>query len=137
MVKVLGEAEKILQRYNYTLGTAEIFKRLTARYGAEHGMRCFGLLRWHLGLAEDNEAFDERIWRNRRGCFARHRDLWASGPAITFQERAQMWDDGNADAIRQLKSDQERATSGTVSRSLAKWKRSLSKALDKLKWKQL
>ena len=48
-----------------------------------------------------------------------------------------MWDDGNADAIRQLMSDQERATSGTVSRSFAKWKRSLSKALDKLKRKKL
>lgn len=48
-----------------------------------------------------------------------------------------MWDDGNADTIRPLMSDQERGTSGTVSRSLAKWKRSLSKALDKLKRKQL
>ena len=63
MVKVLGEVEKIPQ-YDYTLGTAEMLKRLTARYGAEHGMRCFGLLRWHLGLTEDNEVFDERIWRN-------------------------------------------------------------------------
>ena len=73
IVKVLGEAEKIPQRYDYTLGTAEVLKRLTARYGAEHGMRCVGLLRWHLGLAEDNEVFDERIWRNWRGYFARHR----------------------------------------------------------------
>ena len=48
-----------------------------------------------------------------------------------------MWDDGNADAIRQLMPDQERATSGTISRSLAKWKMSLSKALDELKRKQL
>ena len=71
MVKVLGEAEKIPQ-YDYTLGTAEILKRLTARYGAEHGMRYVGLLRWHLGLAEDNEVFDERIWRNWRSYFARH-----------------------------------------------------------------
>ena len=48
-----------------------------------------------------------------------------------------MWDDGNADAMRQPMSDQERATAGSVSRSLAKWKRSISKALDKLKRKQL
>ena len=73
MVKVLGEAERIPRRYNYTLGTAEILKRLTARYGAEHGMRCVGLLCWHLGLAEDNGVFDERIWRNWRGYFARYR----------------------------------------------------------------
>ena len=46
-----------------------------------------------------------------------------------------MWDDGNADAIRQLMSDQEHSTSGSVSHSLAKWKMPLSKALDKLKRK--
>ena len=72
IVKVLGEAEKIPRRYDYTLGTAEMLKRLTARYRVEHGMRCVGLLRWHLGLAEDNEVFDERIWRNWRSYFARH-----------------------------------------------------------------
>ena len=49
-----------------------------------------------------------------------------------------MWDDGNADAIRQqLISDYKRTTSGAVSRSFLKWKRSLSKALDKLKRKKL
>ena len=49
-----------------------------------------------------------------------------------------MWDDGNADAFRQqLMSDHERATAGAVSRSLVKWKKSLSKALDKLKRKKL
>ena len=74
IVKVLGEAEKIPQRYNYTLGIEEILKRLTARYGSEHGMRCVGLLGWHLRLAEDNEVSDERIWRNWRGYFARHRE---------------------------------------------------------------
>ena len=73
MVKVLGEAEKIPQRYNDTLGTAEILKRLTARYGAQHGMRCVGFLRWHLTLAEVNEVFDEKIWRDWRGYFAGHR----------------------------------------------------------------
>ena len=73
MVKMLGEAEKIPQRYNYTLGKAEMLKRLTARYGAEHGRRCVGLLCWHLRLAEDNEVFDERIWRNLRAYFAGHR----------------------------------------------------------------
>ena len=73
IVQVLGHAEKIPQRYDYTLGTEEMLKRLKARYGAEHGMRCVGLLRWHLGLAEDNEVVDETIWRNWRNYFARHR----------------------------------------------------------------
>ena len=78
MVKVLGEAEKIPQLYDYTLGTAETLKRLTARYGVEHGMRCVRLLRWHLGLAEDNEVFDERIWRNWRSYFVRAAPCYCS-----------------------------------------------------------
>lgn len=73
IVQVLGHAEKIPQRYDYTLGTEEMLKRLEVRYGAERGMRCVGLLRWHLGLAEDNEMMDDRIWRNWRNYFARHR----------------------------------------------------------------
>lgn len=58
IVQVLGHAEKIPQRYDYTLGTEEILRRLKARYGGEHGMRCVGLLRWHMGLVEDNEVVD-------------------------------------------------------------------------------
>lgn len=73
IVQVLGHQEKIPQRYDYTLGTEEMLRRLRARYGPEHGMRCVGLLRWHLGLAEDNEVVDETIWRNWRSYFARHR----------------------------------------------------------------
>lgn len=73
IVQVLGHAEKIPQRYDYTLGTQEMLRRLRARYGPEHGMRCVGLLRWHLGLAEDDEVVDETIWRNWRSYFARHR----------------------------------------------------------------
>ena len=73
IVLVLGHQDKIPQRYDYTLGTEEMLRRLRARYGPEHGMRCVGLLRWHLGLSEDNEVVDETIWRNWRNYFARHR----------------------------------------------------------------
>lgn len=73
IVQVLGHVEKIPQRYDYTLGTEEMLRRLKARYGVEHGMRCVGLLRWHMGLVEDNEVVDETIWRNWRSYFARHR----------------------------------------------------------------
>lgn len=73
IVQVLGHSEKIPQRYDFTLGTEEMLKRLKVRYGAEHRMRCVGLLRWHLGLTEDNEVVDETIWRNWRSYFRRHR----------------------------------------------------------------
>lgn len=73
IVQVLGHKERIPQRYDYTLGTEEMLRRLKARYGTEHGIRCVGLLRWHLGLPEDNEVVDETIWRNWRSYFARHR----------------------------------------------------------------
>ena len=73
IVQVVGHAEEIPRRYDYTLGTEEMLRRLRARYGEEHGMRCVGLLRWHLGLVENVEVADEAIWRNWRSFFARHR----------------------------------------------------------------
>lgn len=87
IVQVLAHTQKIPQRYDYTLGTEEMLKRLKARYGAEHGMRCVGLLRWHLGLAEDNEVVDDTIWRNWRSYFARHREV-PSCATIPFVDQA-------------------------------------------------
>ena len=165
IVQVLGHAEKIPQRYDYTLGTEEMLRRLRARYGAEHRMRCVGLLRWHLGLAEDNEVVDETIWRNWRNYFARHRvgtplvgcltyptpqiqcvdqaeifflfqEVGGSGSASTLQERIQMWDDGNAERLGQIVTGcQESTSSGTLSRSLGRLKRSLGSTIDRFKGK--
>ena len=53
IVLVLGHRDGIPQRYDYTLGTEEMLRRLRARYGAEHGMRCVGLLRWCVYFGDD------------------------------------------------------------------------------------
>lgn len=153
IVLVLGHQDKIPQRYDYTLGTEEMLRRLRARYGVEHGMKCVGLLRWHLGLEEDNEVVDETIWRNWRNYFARHRvgnafmllfhalielccqDSRGPGPARTLQERILMWDDGNADRIGQVMNGMKSGSSAVASRSFGKLKRSISNAVEKLKGK--
>lgn len=47
-----------------------------------------------------------------------------------------MWDDGNADRIGQLLSGKKPGPSAVASQSLGKYKRSISKAVDKLKGKK-
>ena len=59
-------------------------------------------------------------------------DFGGPGPATALQEPIQMWDDGHAG---QLMAGQDSASSGAVSRSLGRLKRSISNAIDKLKRK--
>ncbi len=52
---------------------------------------------------------------------------------MTLLERIQMWDDGNADRIGQLIIGKKSGPLAVASRSLGKWKRSISSAVGKLK----